>query len=114
MKSEHNLHSVLLLLSSAQVPIARSFEVWDVDDDQRALKLNSSSEQPECVSELECAAGEGIVGMACEQGIPVVSNDVTAIDAKRTDGFRKIGITRAIALPVYIGQQIRSVLLMLD
>lgn len=114
MKSEHNLHSVLLMLSSAQVPIARSFEVWNVDDTQTTLTLSSSSDDAESVPELEYAMGEGLVGMACELGIPVVSNELDTIDPKRTDGFRNIGISRAIALPVYIGQQIRSVLLMLD
>ena len=117
MLGAHNLGSVLLLLSSQSRPIARVFEVWDADEAGQCLKLRSSSVTRDNDSRLErenVAFDEGLVGHVWSSGTPAVTGDLTTIEAHRAEATASAGLNTAIAIPVYVGEKVKSVVVMLN
>lgn len=117
MTTEHNLHSVLVFLSSTRSPIAKVFEIWDVDDKQLRLRNCVSTGCAAVQREAEVmtyACGEGFVGRVIEAGIPVVTDDVESLDRKRAASLRADRIRIGIGIPVYVGTFLKSVVVLLN
>ena len=119
MGSEHELHSVIQFLSSSRSPIARVYEIWDITDDTSQIQLRSCS-HVQCDSfeattrYLEYRSGEGIVGKTWETGQAMVCSDLPSVDPKRASAASADGITSAIAMPVFVGEFLKSVFLMFN
>lgn len=118
MKSEHDLDSVLLLLSSVNTPLARVFEIWDVDSAAQCLHLRRSAGLGAATiaenAAFTYAAGEGIVGKVWSTGVPLLTDDVVEADSRRAASAKADGITSAIAIPIYVGEFLKSVLVILN
>ena len=117
MTTEHDLNSVILILSSTTTPIARLFEVWDFDNTEARRRASASTNC--AASETEAHAmtyskGEGIVGKVWASGIPMVSNQLSDFEVKRIASLKADGLSTVIAIPVYVGESIRSVFLMFN
>ena len=116
---EFELNSVILLLSSKTAPIARVFEIWDVDEAEYVLRLRVDA-HANCESNdkdtkvTTYAPGEGIVGKVWESGVPLVSDDLPTTKDKRITFFSATGLTTAIAMPLYVGESLKSVFVMLN
>ncbi len=119
MGSEHELHSVIQFLSSSRSPIARVFEIWDVSDDKSQIQLRSCSHSQcdsfaEMSKQLQYELGQGIVGTTWETGQAMVSSDLPSVDPKRASAASADGITSAISMPVFVGEYLKSVLVMFN
>ncbi len=110
MKTEHELESVLLLLSTVDFPLLLACETWKPTADQSQLTLAQSCyalgvDAPKVD---EVAYGEGIVGECIASRIPVYrsepENDLAL--AKLFDQ----GARFALALPIFNGDQLVQVL----
>ena len=119
MTTEHDLHSVILFLSSQRTPIARAFEVWDLDSSTSTAKLrnfagaNCEAYESESKNMLY-SRNEGVVGAAWQAGLPLIAKDLAAIDKKRAASAAADGISTAIAFPVFVGEYLKSVFIMLN
>lgn len=117
MTTEHDLNSVILLLSSRDTPIAKVFEIWDVEG--RTLSLRAGAEVG-CEATLEEARalsytiGEGLVGKVVETGVPFVTDDLPAVERKRLASLHADEISSVIAMPIYVGESIKSVFVMFN
>lgn len=109
---------VMLFLSAQSTPLARAFEVWTPDDDDR-LQLAQSSYGPgleafaRASREVIFEPGEGLPGRVFDTGIPHV------VDCARGDLFarhevaRSAGLEVALGLPIHDGVSVRSVVLLI-
>lgn len=117
MTTEHDLNSVILLLSSRDTPIAKVFEIWDVEG--RSISLRAGAEV-DCEATLEEARslsytiGEGLVGKVVETGVPFVTDDLPAVERKRLASLHADEISSVIAMPIYVGESIKSVFVMFN
>ena len=119
MTSEFELNSVILLLSSKTTPIAQVFEIWDVDEEQQCLRNRHTTdsryaETMEKTDEMVYLRGEGIVGKVWDEGVPLASDNVASIETKRRNSFLASGLSTSIAWPIYVGETIKSVFVMLN
>jgi hypothetical protein len=109
---------VMLFLSAQSTPLARAFEVWVPDDDDR-LQLRQSFYAPG-LEEFGSAsrstvfeAGVGLPGRVFDTGLPHV------VDCARADLFarhrvaREAGLEVALGLPIHDGFGVRAVVLMI-
>jgi hypothetical protein len=117
MKSAWELDSVVVMLSSAETPLARVFEVW-IRDGRDGLQFHSGSFRH--LTDLESATqgqrrstGEGIAGAVLATGIPVVTRNCIAIEADRTELLELHGLSTAVGMPIYVGSTLVSVVVML-
>lgn len=110
MKSEHELESVLLLLSTVDFPLLLSYETWKPSDDQSQLTLGQSCyalgiDAPKAD---QIAYGEGIVGECFASRLPVYrsepDNDMALVKLFDQDA------RFALALPIFNGDQLVQVL----
>ncbi|MCA9218096.1 MAG: GAF domain-containing protein [Planctomycetales bacterium] len=119
MASEHSLKSVLLILSSDTAPIARAFEVWDVNEGDESISLRTQT-HTDCpnfaksANELACSQGEGIVGAAWSSGLPVLCSNFAEVDPKRSIAADADGITSGVSLPIFVGERLKSVFVMFN
>ena len=117
MTTEHDLNSVILILSSVSTPIARLFEVWDIEDNEARLRACASKNCDASETEgraMNYVMGEGIVGKVWASGVPIVSSQISSVEVKRIASLTSDGLTNVIAIPVYVGPSIKSVLLMFN
>lgn len=117
MTTEHDLNSVILILSSVSTPIAKLFEVWDIEDTEAKLRTSASTNCE--ASETEARAmtytmGEGIVGKVWASGVPIVTGQLSSVEVKRIASLTSDSLTNVIAIPVYVGKTIKSVFLMFN
>lgn len=114
--TEHDLNSVLLLLSSSTTPIARVFEIWDLSGEVATLRRAECAGDEATLAEateMTYTRGEGIVGKVWETGLPFVSDDLNSVERKRIASIAADGLTSAIAIPVYVGNRLESAFVML-
>ena len=117
MTTEHELNSVVLLLSSKSTPIAKAFEIWEINDGQATLRKVASSGCDASAIEGEAmtySKGEGLVGRIWESGVPLVSDELTSLELKRIASLTADGLSSAIGIPIYVGDSIKSVFLMFN
>jgi hypothetical protein len=119
MRTEHELHSVILMLSSDRSPIAKVLEIWSIDDGSESMMLKSSAYIDCGAIELDSrdmryGPGEGVVGKTWLTGLPYVTKEFGAVDQKRRASARADELTTAIAFPVYVGEVLKSVFVMLN
>ena len=101
---EQEVSTVLAFLSSNNTPIARRFEVWRRKGEAESLTFATGIDQARDVIETEdsgrrIGAGEGLIGRALAEGIPVVAEGVES-----DDGYETL-----LAIPVLRGGRAESV-----
>lgn len=109
------LNTVALLLSSTVSPIARAFEIWDVDGEHATLRAWAAADNSLLNAEpqaLTCARGESVVGRVWETGQAVVDWYATEDESSRWPQLASDGKSNAIAYPVYVGDRLDSVFVM--
>ena len=115
MRTEHDLNSVVLLLSSESTPIARVFEIWDVTGDEAKLRVSESNS---CKFESRvgttATAGTGLIGNVLSNGQPVVSNNLKSLRDNRLSTLPEGELTTAIVIPIYVGEFLKSIFVMLN
>jgi|GEM_PF-5685454 len=115
--TEHDLNSVVLLLSAGVSPISRVFEIWDVSGDTATIRKAAGDTESATfveVSDVEYQSGEGIVGKVWETGLPMVSDDLATVAPKRLGSLMADGFSSVIAMPVTVGNRVESVFVMLN
>jgi hypothetical protein len=113
MNTEHDLKSVLVLLSAARSPQAKVFEIWRPSEKNK-LALESYACGPYVdlgpMSRRQgFAVGSGVVGRAAELGKPIVHCDLSEIDGARGRKASEYGLTTSLAIPVYVGEHLGAV-----
>jgi hypothetical protein len=96
----------------------RIAEVWAPAEDGRSLELSSGlfPEAPafEAITrQMVFAKGEGLPGRAWEKGHPLMMRELVGSYFKRAAAARAIDLTCAVACPVFQGQQLRCVVVLL-
>lgn len=117
LTTSHELNSVVLLLSSRATPIARLFEVWDWDVEagvaRRGNAATSCCHAAMKVAEpMTFASGEGVVGRVIETGVPFASDDLQQISGKRFASLGNDQISSVVAIPVFVGDLLKSVVVL--
>lgn len=116
-KTEHDLNSVVLLLSATSSPISRVFEIWDVSGETATIRKAAGDLETATIAEvndIEYKRGEGIVGKVWESGLPMVSDDLAAVGRKRLGSLMADGFSSVIAMPVTVGNRIESIFVMFN
>lgn len=91
-------------------------EVWIPEGDRLLLADGSygSHDGFATVSERESfAKGEGLPGKAWAEGRPVVLKQFDGSYFKRTESAKAAGLTSAVAIPIFAGEALKSVLVLL-
>jgi len=106
---------VVALLSSSDTPIARRFEIWKsrAADDVLVFEAgccSSGRDLNEIFLGLTLRTGEGPVGRAWATGMPVVEADLVKDGCPATTAAIKAGLRQVVALPVFHGTELCSVI----
>jgi putative methionine-R-sulfoxide reductase with GAF domain len=112
------LSSVLLLLSVKGIPIARGFEVWVPDIEDRRLSLASAAYDGAVAMR---AAGEGLM-LEPGQGLPGKvwsTRRPRAVDAfteefERSSAARQAELSIGVGIPIIEGDKVRAVVVLLN
>jgi len=131
MKAVHELDSVVVVLSSAETPIARAFEIWTPDSFEEVTaadgvisKIPTSlrwdrgayagcGDLARLSATLIQEKGEGIAGQVLQSGLPWVTNDCTQVEAERSDFLRSAEMTSGMGIPIYVGENLTAVVVIL-
>jgi len=94
----------------------KAVEIWEPDREMTRLShaggLYGAFDEFETASrEMTFACGEGLPGMTWAQGHPIVLTNLKDSIFLRTEMARKIGLSAAIAMPVFAGEYLRAVVL---
>lgn len=112
MTTEHELESVLVLLSTVDFPILHGMETWLPNEDQLELSLGQSCYavgiSPR--SQSTCPYGEGLVGQCMASRIPVLVHSADE-DSSLVPMFEQ-GSRFALAIPIFNGDRLVQVLTM--
>lgn len=119
-----DLRAVVLLLSSAQTPIARVHEVWvqDPEDGDRITRsqgvYGGSAELAEATQGMSFSksAGDGLPSKVWASGQPMLLDGLDEMaDAglQRIDAVREAGLRFALAMPVMVIDEVRSVVMLM-
>lgn len=103
--------------SPAKQPFIRATEIWVPTADRRQLELGGGlygplSEFAAVSRQTRFAHDEGLPGKAWAAGHPIVLKDLTHSYFKRGDAASAAGLTCAVALPIFTGQDIVAVLVL--
>ncbi len=117
MTTAHDLNSVILLLSARATPITRLFEVWDWDEEAGvATRRNAATSYCHAAMKagesMSFAKGEGVVGRVVETGIPLASDELEQVAEKRCASLSSDQISCVVALPVFVGELLKSVVVL--
>ncbi|MEQ8208234.1 MAG: hypothetical protein RH917_00255 [Lacipirellulaceae bacterium] len=122
MRTALELEAVFMMLSSAKSPIASVMEVWKPqpkeEEEGNRWCLADSSYGPfiglEPVSEKLCfGEGEALVGRVAASRTPMVSEDL-ASEPTRGELFAEYGFTWSLGLPVFVGEELTAIVVMMQ
>lgn len=132
MRAAHEIDSTVLFLSSSKTPLAGVFEVWsplpcdatpEADAEESPapatkLRIEQASYGPyidmaPACRQLECEAGQGIAGHVFSTGLPWITNDLPNVEAQRGDLLGENELSVGMGIPVYIGETLDSVIVMI-
>lgn len=96
----------------------KATEIWEFNSDKTKLVLSKGiyeniKEFEEKSHEFSFKYNEGLPGKAWAQKHPIVLNKLEGSFFKRTDLANKINITAAIAVPIFAGEYLQSVVVFL-
>ena len=123
MRSKHDLDSTFLILSSHLTPVARVMELWVCDESGECMYLLDGVYEngDECFSKLEHHAkslqirdATSLVGRAWKTRLPIASEDLKADDSIRAPFAFHAGLSNSIATPIFAGDEIRAVFVMMN
>ncbi len=100
---------------SAKKPFLRVTEVWTPSDDGKELVLargdyGSLSEFEDTSENTKFALGEGLPGLAWQEGRPVVMHELKKPMFVREDVAARVGLTCGVAIPIVRGTETLAVL----
>jgi len=133
MRAAHELNAVLLFLSSSKTPLASVFEIWtqlpstppsdeaegtDTPAPPAKLQIEQSSYGPyielaPACRQLECEEGQGIAGRVFSTGLPWITNDLPSMEPDRANMLRDNDLNTGVGIPVYVGDSLESVVVMI-
>lgn len=118
MRNALELEAVFMMLSAAKSPIASVMEVWKPEQGGEQWKLAQSSYGPfiglEPVSEkISFSPGEGLVGRVVKTSAPLVSEEPSC-EPERGKLFAEYGFTWSLGLPVFVGEELSAVVVMIQ
>ena len=96
----------------------KAIEMWEPDRDSTQLTLINGiygkfKEFESYSKSMHFAYGEGLPGQAWAKQHPIILTQLEGSDFKRTEMANKIGITTAIAMPIFAGEYLHAVILFL-
>ena len=99
-------------------PFIRVTEIWTPTDTGRELVLNDGNygalaEFGQISSKEKFALGEGLPGKAWELARPLVLKSFDNSYFLRTEIAHKVGLTSAVAIPIFAGERLNAVLVFL-
>ena len=111
MQSPPDLDAVLLLLNSAESPLARVIEVWSRDPESGKLKIVSAEygslvDLAPVSRRLTLGESEGIAGHVFRNESPWLTNDLLGVEFPRGEAFKNDGLTTGVGIPVFIGSKL--------
>lgn len=132
MRTAHELDSILLILSSSKTPLARAFEIWvptsveqatESDPDnpspaQTSLRIQQASYGPyidlaPACRKLERDQCVGLAGKVYSGGLPWITDDLASIEPDRADLLQQNEMNVGIGIPVYVGESLEAVVVMI-
>ncbi|MAT71745.1 MAG: hypothetical protein CMJ58_19735 [Planctomycetaceae bacterium] len=115
MRSSLDLDSVVLMLSSARAPLAHAFEIWAREQESDSLRICQADYgqfvnlQPGA-AKLRYQVGEGLAGGVWDHGVPEVTEELPVVESARGEALAEIGLTTALAWPVYVSTELAAVI----
>ena len=113
----HQLHGVALLLSGDGNHLFRACEHWEPCPDGRLQRVSAcfqrADELEEAGRRLRPAPGQGLLGRAWASRRPVIAERFNADRFLRADPAASLGYQGALAIPVLVDDDLRSVALLL-
>jgi len=96
----------------------KAIEIWEPDRESTQLTLINGiygrhKEFASYSKSMHFAYGEGLPGQAWAAQHPIILTQFEGSDFKRTEMANKIGITAAIAMPIFAGEYLHAVILFL-
>ncbi len=96
----------------------KTIEIWEPDREKTQLTLVNGIYGPfkefEAYSkQMHFSYNEGLPGQAWAEQRPIILTELEGSDFRRTDMASKIGITTAIAMPIFAGEYLHAVVLFL-
>ena len=120
LETEHDLNSVVCLLSAHSPSMLRGVEMWDVQDtpDTKVCRLRTAAHQScptvaQTTRDGMAAASSSITATAANLGIPVATNELQTSDAWRAAELATDDLKFGLAIPVYAGEFLRTVITIL-
>lgn len=114
MRSSLELDAIVVLLSSCRAPLAHVFEIWAREQEGESLRICQADYGPfvslqPAATKLRYQAGEGLAGRVWESGVPEVTEFAPELEPARGASFAELGLTTALALPVYVSTELAAV-----
>jgi hypothetical protein len=114
-KSSETSTWVMTFLSNSDTPIARRLEIWKPRADADALIFEtgyctSGRDLNETLLKHPLRTEEGPIGRAWATGMPVIEGDLVQDGCPATAAAVKAGLKQAVALPVFQGTDVSSVI----
>ncbi len=105
---------VLTILSALSTPIAGRFEVWLPSDDGNGLVFNtgiceSGADLGGAYEGLSVSKVDSALGRALHDGIPWISTSIEDEDPEVSASCKAAELSRLVAMPVYSGEKLNSV-----
>ncbi len=112
--STHTLLGVCTLLSPRQYPSTRVVEIWRPHHSKQGKMDCADAFYQDGIllskAPAHIAPGNGLAGRAWSERTPVCCNDLSTACHKRTTDFAESPLTYGLALPIIVGEDIRSVI----
>jgi len=113
------IKQVLLLLSAQATPLARAFEVWVRNPDDRLELVQSAYTEglegfAEASRSLTLARDEGLPGRAYSTALPIVFDTLFTDAFPRRDAAVQAGLEVGLAFPVHNGKRVVAVVVLLS
>lgn len=113
---DQQVDSVAVLLSARHTPIARSFELWRPDRDNKSLQVVNAYECTpdfqEAIRKLSVRPAEGVLGQAWVTGCPMICEDLSRESSRYAHWACTEGLSSACAIPFSVGGQLRAIVML--
>ncbi len=116
----HNITGIVTLLSSAETPIARAYEIWKpnvVGNSPALVKISAhygkNANLAKISTRLSVQPGEGLIGNAWSARRPIILSELQDENFMRKDAALADGLSVAIAIPSMLGDVVNSILVIL-
>lgn len=112
-----NRTQVVLLLSSKVSPLFKACEIWKPRDDGKALELvqgayGDAHDLKPSTAAIPAPPTEGIAGQVWSSGLPLIVDDLAAVEPSRARYAIASGVTTGIGYPIHQDDKLAAVVVL--